>query len=61
LSGSIVGGTKDIQEMVNFCAENKIYLEIEIIKMDYINEAPARFVNRDVKYRFVIDVENSFK
>lgn len=61
LSGSIVGGTKDIQEMVNFCAENKIYPEIEIIKMDYINEALARLVNRDVKYRFVIDIKNSFE
>ncbi|WVZ83608.1 hypothetical protein U9M48_030736 [Paspalum notatum var. saurae] len=61
LSGSGVGGTKDIQEMVSFCAANKIYPEIEIIKIDYINEALARLVNRDVKYRFVIDIENSFK
>ena len=61
LSGSVTGGTKDIQEMVNFCAANKIYPEIEIIKIDYINEALARLVNRDVKYRFVIDIENSFK
>ncbi|KAF8674826.1 hypothetical protein HU200_047955 [Digitaria exilis] len=59
--GSIVGGTKVIQEMVNFCAENKIYPEIEVIKIDYINEALSRLVNRDVKYRFVIDIENSFK
>nr|TKV94476.1 hypothetical protein SEVIR_9G297700v2 [Setaria viridis] len=44
LSGSIVGGTKDIQEMVNFCAANKIYPEIEIIKMDYINEALMRLL-----------------
>ncbi|TVU31261.1 hypothetical protein EJB05_22942 [Eragrostis curvula] len=61
LSGSIVGGTKDIQAMVNFCAANKIYPEIEIIKMDYINEALQRLVNRDVKYRFVIDIQNSFQ
>ena len=60
MSGSVVGGTKDIQEMVNFCAANKIYLEIEIIKIDYINEALTRLDNRDVKYRFVIDIENSF-
>ncbi|CAN6318896.1 unnamed protein product [Urochloa humidicola] len=60
LSGSITGGTKDIQEMVNFCAANKIYPEIEIIKINYINEALRRLVNRDVKYRFVIDIENSF-
>ena len=61
LSGSVTGGTKDIQEMLNFCAANKIYPEIEIIKIDYINEALTRLVNRDVKYRFVIDIENSFK
>jgi len=61
LSGSITGGTKDIQEMVKFCAANKIYPEVEIIKIDYINEALTRLVNRDVKYRFVIDIENSFK
>ncbi|KAF8722010.1 hypothetical protein HU200_022634 [Digitaria exilis] len=48
LSGSITGGTKDIQEMVNFCAENKIYPEVEIIKIDYINEALKRLVNRDL-------------
>ena len=47
--------------MIHFCAENRIYQAIEIIKMDYINEVLARLVNRDVKYRFVIDIENSFK
>ncbi|XP_044346371.1 probable cinnamyl alcohol dehydrogenase 1 [Triticum aestivum] len=61
LSGSVVGGTKDTQEMINFCAANKIYPDIEIIKIDYINEALERLVNRDVKYRFVIDIESSFK
>ncbi|CAL4941150.1 unnamed protein product [Urochloa decumbens] len=61
LSGSIVGGTKDIQEMLIFCAANKIYPEIEIIKIDYIDEALTRLIKRDVKYRFVIDIENSFK
>jgi cinnamyl-alcohol dehydrogenase len=61
LAGSVTGGTKDIQEMINFCATKRIYPEIEIIKMDYINEALKRIVNRDVKYRFVIDIENSFK
>jgi cinnamyl-alcohol dehydrogenase len=59
LSGSGGGGTKGIQEMLNFCAANKIYPEVEVIKMDYINKALERLVNRDVKYRFVIDIENS--
>ncbi|XP_024317696.1 probable cinnamyl alcohol dehydrogenase 1 isoform X5 [Brachypodium distachyon] len=61
LAGSVTGGTKDTQEMINFCAANKIYPDIELIKIDYINEALGRLVNRDVRYRFVIDIENSFK
>ncbi|KAM0830662.1 hypothetical protein ACQ4PT_066072 [Festuca glaucescens] len=61
LSGSVTGGTKDTQEMINFCAANKIYPDIELIKMDYINEALERLVNRDVRYRFVIDIESSFR
>jgi len=61
IAGSVTGGTKDIQEMINFCAANKIYPETELIKMDYINEALERLVKRDVKYRFVIDIERSFK
>ncbi|OQU79199.1 hypothetical protein SORBI_3008G109800, partial [Sorghum bicolor] len=59
LSGSGGGGTKGVQEMLNFCASNKIYPEVEVIKMDYINEALKRLINRDVKYRFVIDIESS--
>jgi cinnamyl-alcohol dehydrogenase len=47
--------------MINFCAVKRIYPDIEVIKMDYINDAVKRIVNRDVKYRFVIDIENSFK
>ena len=61
LSGSVTGGTKDTQEMINFCAANKIYPDIEVIKIDYINEALERLVNRDVRYRFVIDIESSLK
>ncbi|XBI21458.1 probable cinnamyl alcohol dehydrogenase 1 isoform X2 [Aegilops tauschii subsp. strangulata] len=61
LSGSVTGGTKDTQEMINFCTANKIYPDIELIKIDYINEALERLVNRDVRYRFVIDIESSLK
>ncbi|CAN6360660.1 unnamed protein product [Urochloa humidicola] len=60
LSGSGAGGTKGIQDMLNFCAANKIYPETEVIKMGYINKALERLINRDVKYRFVIDIANSF-
>lgn len=61
ISGSVTGGTKETQEMINFCAENRIYPNIEVIPIEYINEALQRVVNRDVKYRFVIDIENSLK
>lgn len=61
LSGSLTGGTKDTQDMLEFCAANKIYPEIEIINMQYINEALERLIKKDVRYRFVIDIENSLK
>ncbi|XP_073101812.1 probable cinnamyl alcohol dehydrogenase 1 [Elaeis guineensis] len=61
ISGSLTGGTKETQAMLEFCAANKIYPEIELINIQYINEALERLVKRDVKYRFVIDIKNSLK
>lgn len=61
VSGSKTGGTKDIQKMIDFCAAQKIYPKIELIPIDYANEALERLIRRDVKYRFVIDIENSLK
>lgn len=61
ICGSVVGGTKETQEMIDFCAANKIYPNIEVIPIDYINEALERVINKDVKYRFVIDIENTLK
>ncbi|GMY30691.1 probable cinnamyl alcohol dehydrogenase 1 [Fagus crenata] len=61
ISGSVVGGTKVTQEMIDFCAAQKIYPNIEVIPIQYANEALERLINRDVKYRFVIDIENSLK
>ncbi|KAL0913152.1 hypothetical protein M5K25_016588 [Dendrobium thyrsiflorum] len=61
ITGSVVGGTKDIKEMLEFSAANKIYPKIELIPITYVNEALDRLVKRDVKYRFVIDIENSLK
>lgn len=61
ISGSITGGTRETQEMLDFCAAHKIYPEIEVIDIQYINEALERLVKKDVKYRFVIDIENSLK
>ncbi|XP_057969652.1 probable cinnamyl alcohol dehydrogenase 1 isoform X2 [Malania oleifera] len=59
VSGSMTGGTKEMQEMLNFCAAHGIYPEIEIIPIQYANEALQRLIKKDVKYRFVIDIENS--
>lgn len=61
ISGSITGGTKQTQEMLDFCAARKIFPEVEIIPIQYANEALARLIKKDVKYRFVIDIENSLK
>lgn len=59
IAGSITGGTKDTQEMLDFCAKERVYPNIEVIPIQYINEALERMINKDVKYRFVIDIENS--
>ncbi|MBA0819447.1 hypothetical protein Gohar_025696 [Gossypium harknessii] len=60
-AGSVTGGTKMIQEMIGFCAARKIYPQIEVIPIQYANEALERLVKKDVKYRFVIDIENTLK
>jgi uncharacterized zinc-type alcohol dehydrogenase-like protein len=55
-AGSAIGGIAETQEMLDFCAAHKIASEIEIIPMQKINEAWARLLKQDVKYRFVIDM-----
>nr|TKS09752.1 hypothetical protein D5086_0000088530 [Populus alba] len=59
LTGSATGGTKQTQEMLDFCGAHKIYPEVEVIPIQYANEALERLIKKDVKYRFVIDIENS--
>src|SRR6187431_2950736 len=54
--GSMIGGTAETQEMLDFCAEKNIVADIEIISMQKINEAYERLLKSDVKYRFVIDM-----
>ena len=56
ISGSLIGGIAETQEMLDFCAEHGIVSDIEIIAMQDINEAYERMLKGDVKYRFVIDV-----
>ncbi|MSW95739.1 MAG: alcohol dehydrogenase catalytic domain-containing protein [Actinobacteria bacterium] len=54
-AGSAIGGIRETQEMLDFCAEHGIVSEIEVISADGINEAWERVVSSDVRYRFVID------
>jgi len=56
-AGSSIGGIRETQEMLDFCAEHGIAPETELIAADYINEAYERVLASDVRYRFVIDVE----
>ena len=56
IAGSAIGGIAETQEMLDFCAEHGIGSDIEMIRMDQINEAYERMLNADVKYRFVIDM-----
>ncbi len=55
-SGSLIGGLPETQEMLDFCGEHHITSDIEMIRMDQINEAYERMLRSDVKYRFVIDM-----
>jgi alcohol dehydrogenase (NADP+) len=56
LSGSIIGGTPETQEMLNYCGEHNITADVEVIPMQQVNEAFERMLKQDVKYRFVIDM-----
>ncbi|MEZ2301897.1 MAG: NAD(P)-dependent alcohol dehydrogenase [Microcoleus sp.] len=56
LGGSLIGGIKETQEMLDFCGKHNITSDIELIPIQKINEAYDRLVKSDVKYRFVIDM-----
>ena len=56
IAGSLIGGIRETQEMLDFCAGHGIVSDIETIRMDYINAAYERMLKSDVKYRFVIDM-----
>lgn len=57
LSGSMIGGIAQIQEMLDFCGKHNILSDVEVISADYVNTAYDRTVASDVKYRFVIDAK----
>jgi uncharacterized zinc-type alcohol dehydrogenase-like protein len=56
LAGSTIGGIRETQEMLDFCAEHNITADVELIRSQQINEAYERLLKSDVKYRFVIDM-----
>jgi len=57
LSGSLIGGIKETQEMLDFCAEHNVVSDIELIPFEKINEAYGRMIKGDVRYRFVLDTQ----
>nr|WP_243795098.1 NAD(P)-dependent alcohol dehydrogenase [Saccharopolyspora gloriosae] len=56
MSGSLIGGIRETQEMLDFCAEHGVGAEVEVIGAEKINEAYDRVLASDVRYRFVIDI-----
>lgn len=56
LSGSLIGGIRETQEMLDFCGDKGITADVELIRIQQINEAYERMLKSDVKYRFVIDM-----
>lgn len=56
IAGSLIGGIRETQEMLDFCADHDIVSDIELIPIQKINDAYERMLKSDVKYRFVIDL-----
>jgi uncharacterized zinc-type alcohol dehydrogenase-like protein len=56
LAGSNIGGMKETQEMLDYCADHGIVSDIELTSIDRLGEAYERVMKSDVKYRFVIDM-----
>jgi uncharacterized zinc-type alcohol dehydrogenase-like protein len=57
ITGSMIGGTVETQQMLDYCAEKNIVSDVEIIPIQQINEAYERMIKNDVRYRFVIDMK----
>lgn len=58
ITGSMIGGTEETQEMLDYCSEHNIVADVEVIPIQSINEAFERMVKSDVRYRFVIDMKS---
>ena len=57
LTGSLIGGIQETQEMLDFCAEHGIVSDIELVPVQQVNEAYVRMLKNDVRYRFVLDMK----
>ncbi len=57
LAGSIIGGIRETQEMLDYCAEKNITSDVEVIPIHQVEAAWARTIKGDVRYRFVIDMK----
>jgi uncharacterized zinc-type alcohol dehydrogenase-like protein len=57
LAGSLIGGIRETQEMLDYCAEKNITSDVEVIPVERIEEAYERTIKGDVRYRFVIDMK----
>ncbi len=58
VAGSLIGGIPETQEMLDFCAEHGITSDIELIRVEQVNQAYERLLKGDVRYRFVIDMSS---
>ncbi len=58
IAGSLIGGIKETQEMLDFCGQHDIVADVEMIDIQNINQAYTRMIKNDVKYRFVIDMQS---
>ncbi|MCI4678578.1 NAD(P)-dependent alcohol dehydrogenase [Rhodoblastus acidophilus] len=58
IAGSLIGGMAETQEMLDFCGKHNIVSDVEMIRIDEVNEAYERLLKNDVRYRFVIDMES---
>ncbi|KAI9125196.1 hypothetical protein K1719_003812 [Acacia pycnantha] len=61
ICGSVVGGVKETEEMLEFAAKHKIEADVEVIPMSYVNTAMERLLKADIRYGFVIDILNTLK
>ncbi|HEY4661529.1 MAG TPA: NAD(P)-dependent alcohol dehydrogenase, partial [Terriglobales bacterium] len=55
IAGSLIGGIRETQEMLDFCGEHNVVSDVEVIGFNEVNQAYERMLKNDVKYRFVID------